>query len=376
MIYLDNAATTWPKPNQVVEAVASSMKYYGANPGRSGHKMAIRTSEKIYECRELISDFFGLNNAGNVIFTQNATHALNIVINGILKSGDHAICSVMDHNSVLRPLFAKRDEVEVSYAKANSEGLVDVSDFKRLIKSNTRLIVMTHVSNVCGTIMPIEEVAKMCHDNGILFLLDASQSAGIINIDMQKMNIDFLAAPGHKALYGPMGTGVLCINCEQQLTPLMTGGTGSYSKELSQPLELPDRLESGTLNLPGICGLAEGVRYVNRIGINNIYEHEMKLTSYILNGLANIKDINIIGKNTVDGRTGVVAFTHNNKDCVEIAEYLSSSYSIATRSLYHCAYLAHEALGTSDGGAVRVSTGVFNTLSEIKMLLYALEHMK
>ncbi|MBR5505396.1 MAG: aminotransferase class V-fold PLP-dependent enzyme [Clostridia bacterium] len=375
MIYLDNAATTWPKPNQVTEAVAKSMKYYGANPGRSGHKMAIRTSEKVYECRELVADFFGLSNPANVVFTQNSTMALNFAIHGILKAGDHAICTVMDHNSVLRPLFAKSPDVDVSYLGADSEGVIDPSELEALIRPNTRLVAMTHVSNVCGTVTPVEDIAKVCRQHGILFLLDASQSAGIIDIDMQQMKIDLLAAPGHKALYGPMGTGLLCINTDFELAPIMQGGTGSYSKELTQPLELPDRLESGTLNLPGICGLAEGIRYINRIGIANIREHEAKLTAYLLDGLSRIKDINIIGKKNTLGRTGVVSFTHNSKDCVDISSYLSSNFSIATRSMYHCAYKAHEALGTSDGGTVRVSLGVFNTLSEIKILLYALKNM-
>ncbi len=375
MIYLDNAATTWPKPTQVTEAVAKSMKYFGANPGRSGHKMAIRTSEKVYECRELIADFFGIPNPANVVFTQNATMALNLAIHGVLKAGDHAICTVMDHNSVLRPIFSKSSDVEVSYLGADGEGVIDPSELEALIRPNTRLVAMTHVSNVCGTIMPIEAVAEVCRQHGILFLLDASQSAGIINIDMQQMKIDLLAAPGHKGLYGPMGTGFLGINTDFDLNPIMQGGTGSYSKELTQPLELPDRLESGTLNLPGICGLAEGIRYINRIGIGNIREHEAKLTEYLLDGLSHIKDINIIGKKNTHGRTGVVSFTHNSRDCVDISSYLSSNFSIATRSMYHCAYKAHEALGTADGGTVRVSLGVFNTLSEIKILLYALKNM-
>ncbi|MBE7051679.1 MAG: aminotransferase class V-fold PLP-dependent enzyme [Ruminococcaceae bacterium] len=376
MIYLDNAATSWPKPVEVTDAVVSAMKYYGANPGRSGHKMAIRTIEKVYECRELVSDFFGLNNPGNVIFTQNATHALNLAINGILQYGDHVICTVMDHNSVLRPLYARRRDIDVSFAEASVDGTVDIEHLKSLIKPNTKMIVMTHVSNVCGTIMPVEEVGNICRDNNILFLLDASQSAGVLNIDMQKMNIDFLAAPGHKSLYGPMGTGVLCVNSDSELKPLITGGTGSYSHELSQPSELPDRFESGTLNVMGICGLAEGIRYVNRIGINNIFEHELKLSAYLLGKLSQIDGITVNGKIDANGRTGVVSFTCDKSDSVSIAEYLSSSYSIATRASYHCAYLSHCALGTSDGGSVRVSPGIFNTMSEIKMLVYALKNMQ
>ena len=375
MIYLDNAATTWPKPNEVIEEVTKSMKLYGANSGRSGHKMALRALDKVYDCREIMADFFGLDNPENVVFTQNATMALNLAINGILKEGDHAICTVMDHNSVLRPLHALVPKIELSIAEADGEGYVSSSSVESLIKPNTRLVVMTHVSNVCGTIMPIEEVAKLCRQKGILFLLDASQSAGIISINVQKLGIDLLAAPGHKSLYGPMGTGVLLVNTKEDIRPIITGGTGSYSKEILQPSELPDHLESGTLNLPGICGLGEGIRYINKIGIANVFEHEMKLASYLLDGLASIKDINIVGRQTPMGRTGVVSFTHNKKDSVEIAEHLNSSFSIASRALYHCAYKAHVALGTSESGTVRISPGIFNSLAEIKILLYSLGHM-
>ncbi len=375
IIYLDNAATTWPKPNEVIEAVAKSMRAYGANPGRAGHKMAIKTLEKVYECRELIADFFGIQNPENTIFTPNATASLNMAIKGVLKEGDHAICTAMDHNSVLRPLHSLLPKIEVSIADADSNGYVSLNSIESLIKPNTRLVVMPHVSNVCGTVMPIEDVARLCKEKGILFLLDASQSAGILNINMTDMAIDLLCAPGHKSLYGPMGTGLLLINTKETLEPIFSGGTGSYSKELTQPLELPDRFESGTLNLPGICGLYEGIRYINKIGINNIYEHEAELTSYLIDGLENIKGISVIGKKMSDSRTGVVSFVFKDKDSVEIAQYLDSSCSIASRAMYHCAYLAHKALGTENTGTVRISTGIFNTISEIKLLLYALEHI-
>jgi len=375
LIYLDNAATTWPKPNETIEEVVKSMKFYAANPGRSGHKMAIMAQEKLYDCRELVADFFGIENPANVVFTQNATMSLNLAIKGILREGDHAICTVMDHNSVLRPLHALVPKIEISIADADSEGYVSSASVERLIQPNTRLVVMPHVSNVTGTIMPIEDVAKICRQRGILFLVDASQSAGIIDINMKNLGIDLLAAPGHKGLYGPMGTGVLVINTSQDIVPIISGGTGSYSKELIQPSEMPDRLESGTLNLPGICGLGGGIRYINKVGITNVYEHEMKLTSYLLEGLGNIKDINIIGRKTTWGRTGVVSFTHNQKDSVAISEHLNVSFSIASRAMYHCAYKAHVALGTADSGTVRISPGIFNNLGEIKLLLYSLNHM-
>lgn len=376
MIYFDNAATTWPKPQSVINAVSESMKYMAANPGRSGHKMALAAGEKIYECRELISTFFGLENPCNVIFTLNATHALNIVINGFLNEGDHVIYTQMDHNSVLRPVHALSDKVEISAAMADSEGAVSLSEIENLIKQNTRLIIMTHISNVCGTVEPIAEVGALAHKHGIHFLVDASQSAGVIDINMKRDNIDFLAFPGHKSLYGPMGTGVLCIASDKALKPLIQGGTGSYSHLMSQPDELPDKFESGTLNFPGICGLAQGVRFVSSLGINNINKHEIKLTEYLLNGINEIKDFKVIGKNNTKNRSGVVSLVHQKIPSTNVADYLSTSFNIATRAMYHCAYPSHVALGTEDSGTVRISFGVFNTLPQVKTLLYALEHIQ
>jgi len=375
MIYFDNAATSWPKPERVYKAVLDSMRNYGANPGRSGHRLSLKAAEKIYECREALSDFFGLGNPSGIIFTQNATHALNIVINGILKKGDHAVCTVMDHNSVLRPMFAHIPEVECSFVEADSDGYVSDEKIKNEIKSNTALVVMTHVSNVCGTINPIVKVAEFCRNKNIAFMVDASQSAGIVNIDMTNQKIDFLAAPGHKALYGPMGTGVLCINTDSLPRPLMYGGTGSYSKELAQPCELPDYFESGTLNLPGICGLREGVAFVVKKGVDNIFNHEQRLTDFLIGGLTEIRDIKILGKKNVSGRCGVVSFMHTGFDSSKLSMMLDEKYGVCVRSMYHCAYKAHEALGSSESGAVRVSFGAFNTIEEVKRLLYALNHL-
>ncbi len=372
MIYLDNSATTWPKPESVYKAVYDCMKNYGANPGRSGHKMAIKAAQDIYECREFVSRFFGLDNAENVVFTQNATHGLNIVIKGILNPGDHIICTAMDHNSILRTVYSMREDIEYTIVNADKTGQIDVSYLESLVKPNTKLIAMTHVSNVCGTILPIEKVSQMCKKHNILFLLDASQSAGILDIDMKRDNIDYLCAPGHKALYGPMGTGILLINSKVIPKPLYVGGTGSNSASLSQPDILPDRLESGTLNLPGICGLYKGMEFISQIGIENIRNQENELTCFLIDGLSEMKNFKIAGLGKSDYRTGVVSFCHTKKDCVEISQYLDSEYNIATRSMYHCAYLAHKALGTGDTGTVRVSLGAFNTKSHIDTLLCAL----
>ncbi|MBQ4629398.1 MAG: aminotransferase class V-fold PLP-dependent enzyme [Clostridia bacterium] len=372
MIYFDNAATTWPKPASVVRAMDECMNEFAANPGRSAHSHAIKSSEKVYECREEIAEFFGIDNPGNVIFTSNATHSLNIVINGVLNEGDHVICTVMDHNSVLRTTFSKTKKIELSFSKANPDGSLNLTEFESLIKTNTKLVVMTHVSNVCGTVMPAKEVADICKKRNILFLLDASQSAGIVPINITEMGIDYLAAPGHKGLYGPMGTGILVINSKVIPKPLIFGGTGSYSKELSQPFELPDRLESGTLNVPGICGLLEGVRFIKAVGIQQISKHEKELTSWLLDGLEETKNISVVGKKNTVGRTGVVSFVHSSMDCTAVSAYLDSEFAIATRSMYHCAYPSHVALGTKDSGTVRVSFSLFNTIPQVKLLLYAL----
>ena len=372
MIYLDNAATTWPKPESVCRAVYDCMKNYGANPGRSGHKMAMRAAQEIYECREHVADFFGISNAENVVFTQNATHSLNIVIKGILRPGDHVICTAMDHNSILRTVYSIRGDIEYTIINADRTGQIDVSYLETLIKPNTKLVAMTHVSNVCGTILPVKKVSQICKKYNILFLLDASQSAGILDIDMERDNIDYLSAPGHKSLYGPMGTGLLLINSSVIPNPLYVGGTGSNSAVLSQPDTLPDRLESGTLNLPGICGLGKGVEFISQIGTENIRRSEEIMTSFLIDGLSEMKNFKIAGLGKGEQRTGVVSFYHTKKDCVEISEYLNSEYDIATRSMYHCAYLAHKALGTAETGTVRASIGYFNKLSDIKTLLYAL----
>lgn len=373
MIYLDNAATTWPKPESVYKAVYDCMKNFGANPGRSGHKMAMKAAQEIYECRELTAEFFGISNAENVIFTQNATHGLNIAIKGILNPGDHIICTAMDHNSILRTVYSMRKDVEYTIVNADKTGQIDISYLETLIKPNTKLVAMTHVSNVCGTILPAKKVSQICKKHNILFLLDASQSAGIIDIDMQRDGIDYLACPGHKALYGPMGTGILLVNSPVIPKPLYVGGTGSNSASLSQPDILPDRLESGTLNLPGICGLRAGIEFVKKTGIENIRQKEDELSSFLIDGISQMKNIRIGGMGKSDNRTGVVSFYHTKKDCVEIAGYLNSDHDIALRSMYHCAYLAHKAIGTGETGTLRASVGYFNKLSDIKTLLYALE---
>ena len=370
MIYFDNSATTWPKPDRVYRGVYEFMKKYGANPGRSGYTMAKKSSDMIYECRELISKTFDINDNSKVIFTKNATEALNIIIKGVLKNGDHAITTSMEHNSVFRPLDKLcKYGVKFDIVDGNSQGLINPSDIESKIRDNTKLIIVNHVSNVCGCIQEIETICKIAHQHNILFAVDAAQSAGIEKIYNK---CDFIAMAGHKGLYGPMGTGILCINCDYELNSLTEGGTGSYSDSISQPTELPDLLESGTLNAPGIAGLAEGLKFINMVGIENIKYHEAMLTKYFIEGLKNIKGVSVYGPLDYNIHSSVVSFNKNNFDCVTLAYMLNDKYNISCRAGYHCAYKAHQTIGTADIGTVRFSFGKFNTKDEISKALHAI----
>ncbi len=370
MIYLDNAATTWPKPPSVLKELVNCFKYYAANPGRSGHAMAVTASSTVYECRTAVSDFFGMENPENVIFTLNATHALNLAIKGSVSSDEHIIVTSMEHNSVLRPVYSL--EVPYDTVEADEYGYVSSSEVEKKIKSNTRLIVCTLASNVCGSVQPFEEIAAIAEKHKIPFLLDASQGGGAIEIDMRRMGIDMLAAPGHKGLYGPMGTGVLCVNSAELPTPLMEGGTGSMSKELNQPSEMPDRLESGTLNVPAISALKAGIEFVKKIGADEILYHENKLARMLAEDLSVISGVRVVGCDLKRPRIGVVSAVVDGVDSMSAAEFLDTQYGIAVRAGYHCAYGAHHSIGTQHSGTVRFSVGVYNTAAEIKKTVYAM----
>ena len=377
MVYLDNSATSWPKPNRVYRAVYEFMKKSGANPGRGGHKMAVEASEVVYFCRELMCSVFNAPTPSNVVFTKNTTEALNMAIKGVVKKGDHIITTSMEHNSVLRVLYKLAIEDIITYDIVNGDykGYVKACDIEAKIKPNTRLVIVNHISNVCGSVQPIYDIGILCKKHKLYFLVDGAQSAGVIPIDMYKNNISLLALAGHKGLMGPMGTGALIVADGIKLNTICEGGTGSYSKELLQPLEMPDRLESGTLNAPGICGLLEGLKYISVVGINNIYEHELALTQLFLKGLNDIKNIKVYGPSAGDLRCGVVSLNIDGKDCVEMAGILSDKYNIAVRAGYHCAYLAHETIGSSDTGTIRFSFGPFNTAEDVQKSLFALKNM-
>lgn len=376
MVYFDNAATTYPKPERVYETIMTAMREYGANPGRSGHKMALRTSREIYETRELIGKLFNIDNAMNIIFTFNATQSLNMGIKGILKPGDHVITTSMEHNSVLRPIkYLERFGVESTIVKGDKQGRILASDIEKSIKPNTKLIINTHVSNLTGTIMPIEQIGKIAKKNGIIYMVDAAQSAGVYDIDVAKMNIDLLAFPGHKGLLGPQGTGGLYIRDKLELEGLIQGGTGSASHSLDQPSITPDKFESGTPNAPGIIGLGAGIDYILNRGISNIREYEEELTMHFIEEASKVDGVKLYGPLNKEEQGGVVALNIKDADSSEVSYILDQEYDIAVRPGLHCAPLAHKTIGTLEQGVVRFSFGIFNRHEEIDYCIKALKEI-
>ena len=379
LVYLDNSATSWPKPQGVVEAIRKAIEKYGANPGRSGHKLAIEAARIIYQTREALAELFGLEDPERIILTKNVTEALNLVLYGFLKPGDHVITSSMEHNSVMRPLRdLEKKGVEVTQIRASEKGEIDPQDLLKSIRKNTKLVVLVHVSNVTGTLMPIEEILKITKDHGIPLLLDAAQSAGTIPINLKELPIDLLAFTGHKGLFGPQGTGGLVINTEglqEKIEPLMRGGTGSKSEEEQQPEFLPDKYESGTPNTPGIAGLGEGVRFILKEGINRIMEKKQKLTLKLLEGLKEIKGIKLYGPLDPKKQIGIVSFNLEGKSPSEVSHLLDEKYNILSRPGLHCAPSAHKTIGTFPFGTVRFSVGYFNTEEEIEYALQAVKRL-
>lgn len=370
MIYFDNSATTWPKPDRVYRGMYEFMKKYGANPGRSSYNMSQKSSSMVFESREIVADFFGIDDCSKIIFTKNATEAINIVIKGVLKPGDHAITTSMEHNSVLRPLDKLSGfGVKFDIVKGDENGIVKPEDVEKMIKHNTKLIIVNHVSNVCGTIQDIKSICDIAHKYNVLFAVDAAQSAGLLDI---YKNCDFIATAGHKGLYGPMGTGILCINTDVLPDTLIEGGTGSYSDMTIQPYEFPDRFESGTLNAPGIIGLCEGIKFIKIVGRQEILRHETELTKCFIEGLNSIRDIKIYGINGINDRIGVVSFNKKGYDCVTFSQLMSDKFNVASRAGYHCAYKAHQTIASDENGTVRFSFGKFNTKEEVLKALYAI----
>ncbi|RUT33748.1 aminotransferase class V-fold PLP-dependent enzyme [Paenibacillus zeisoli] len=377
MIYLDHAATSWPKPAGVIRAVEEALSGSAANPGRGNHAMAIQAGRVLMRSRSRLATLFGVENPVDIAFTSNTTSALNLAIKGFLKPGDHVIATMVEHNSVRRPLeFLKRTlGVKVEYIPVSQEGEINLLSMKRAFEENTRLVVCSHSSNLLGSIAPIEEIAKMTHQHGAVLLVDAAQTAGAYPIDVKEMNIDMLAFPGHKALLGPQGTGGLYIRPDIDLVPHLHGGTGSQSEELEQPSVRPDRYEAGTPNTAGIAGLGEGVKEVLAEGVENIYSREWQLTQELMRGLADIPGISLLGPALGAPRTGIVTFNVADQDAAEVAFRLDREYQIAVRAGFHCTPLGHETAGTTLTGAVRASVGYSTTAYEVNALIKAMQQL-
>lgn len=373
--YFDYSATSYPKPKRVVDKMVEVITEYGANPGRSGHRLALEAGRGIYETRERLANFIGAKNPMDIVITRNATASLNLAIKGLLKKGDHVITTTMEHNSVLRPIMKLKDNgiVEVTILEADEKGHIDLEDLKSSIKNNTKLVVTTHASNVTGTIFPIESISKIVHEKDVLYLVDAAQSAGYLAIDVEKMDIDLLAMTGHKSLLGPQGTGVLYIREGIILDSIEEGGTGSKSYEFTQPEIYPDKFESGTPNTPGIIALGEGLKYIEDIGLENIASHKWEMTKRFLQGIKDVEGIKVYGPELSEKRAPVVPINIGEEDSSSISYILDDEFDIATRPGLHCAPLAHKSIGTFEQGVVRFSFGHGTTAEEID---YAIDVLK
>lgn len=369
MIYLDNGATSFPKPLSVRQNVDISLKKFSANPGRSGHSLSLRAAKEIFECRKRLKELFKVNSEEEIIFTENCTMALNTVIFGLLSEGDHVLISSMEHNSVTRPLESLKGKgVTYSTFDYSYDDNETVDNVRNLIKPETKLVICTHASNVFGFRFPIERICALCHAYGILFCVDSAQSAGVFDIDVGTNQYDFVCMSGHKSLYGPMGTGVLILN-NRNLKPLLYGGTGTESIKKSQPEGLPEKFESGTQNMNGISGLKAGVAFVKNRGIKNIYNHEYKLAKRLFNGLANNRKVITYNKSFNYGKVApVVSFNIDGVYSEDLVAKLNK-YGIMTRGGLHCSPLAHTTMNTIENGTVRVVPGAFNTIYDINYLL-------
>jgi len=358
----------------VYDAMIEAMKEYGANPGRSGHKLALKAGRAIYETRELLANFFNINDPMRIIFTSNATDGLNLAIKGLLKPNDHVITTSMEHNSVLRPLKALENSgVETTIIQCDETGSIDIKDIEANIKSNTKLIVTTHASNVTGTIFPIKEVGSLAKKHGVVYMVDVAQTAGVYDIDVIDMNIDILAFPGHKSLLGPQGTGGVYIREGLEISQMKEGGTGSRSDSLIQPDIYPDKFESGTPNMPGIVGLGAGIKYILENGIENIREHEKKLAQAFIDGIREIEGIKIYGPCDMSKQAPVISINIGEEDSSEVSYILDEVFNIAVRPGLHCAPLAHKTINCYEQGCIRFSFGPFNTQNDIDTAIFAIK---
>jgi cysteine desulfurase family protein len=372
MIYFDNAATTLQKPPEVIQAVTAAMCSLG-NAGRGAHEATLHASRTIFETRKKCADFFGAKSPAEIVFTANSTESLNIAIKGVLNPGDHVITTQLEHNSVLRPLYEMEQAgVELSFVKSDKKGCIRVQDFESEIKENTKAIVCTHASNLTGNLVDIAQIGEIAHRHGVLFLVDASQSAGVIPIDVDAMNIDILAFTGHKSLLGPQGVGGMYVREGVTVRPLLTGGSGVLSYSKTHPKEMPTALEAGTLNGHGIAGLGAALDYLEQTGIEHIREKEITLMKRFFQGVSEIPGITVYGDFDTDMRCPIVSLNLEDYDSAEVSDELFVTYGISTRPGAHCAPLMHQALGTKDQGAVRFSFSHYNTQEEVDTAIRAL----
>lgn len=377
MIYFDNAATSGHKPKVVIDTVNNALRNYSANPGRSGYKASMDTAIAVYNIRKKLGDFFGCDGAEQVCFTANCTHSINFVLNGVLENGDHIIVSSLEHNAVMRPLCNLRENKGITFDIANVDLLNSkntVENFEKLIKPNTKMIFTTHGSNVIGTVVPIKEIGEICRKKGILFGVDAAQSAGVLRINMKEMNIDYLCVAAHKGLYAPMGIGVLIARKPiNNITVL--GGTGSNSKQMQQPENFPERIESGTISVPNILGIGAGIDFIKSVGQNKIYEKELSITKYLYEKLFDLGCILYAPFPQKDEYLPVLSFNIKGKNSLEIADYLGKE-GIAVRGGLHCAPYAHISIKTEDIGTVRISPSIYNNKNHCDKLIFSLKKYK
>jgi cysteine desulfurase family protein len=378
LIYLDNAATTFPKPEAVYQYMDQFYRQFGVNPGRSGYDLCMEAGQVVDDTRKMLTKFFNGTDHNRLCFAYNSTDALNLVINGVLQPGDHAITTTVEHNAVLRPLYHHQlyNHVELDYVPFDSDGFVHPEDFAGKFKSNTRLVVVNHASNVIGTIQPIKEIGRLCRERNIVFAIDASQSAGKIKIDVQEQNIDVVAFTGHKSLYGPTGIGGLYVRDGVEIRHTRAGGTGVRSAVKTHLFEYPFRLEYGTVNSVGIAGLAAGLKWILGQGTDKIHEHELRLLTMLRDGLKDIEGVILYCQDDLSNHISVLLFNVQGLDAANVGTLLDVDHGIACRTGLHCAPLVHEQLGTAaiDGG-VRFGIGPFNTEEHIKTAIEAVKEI-
>jgi cysteine desulfurase family protein len=376
MIYLDNAATSFPKPKQVIDAVAHYLNEIGGNPGRAAHAPAREAGRVIDRTRRSLATLLGKVEPSRILCTPSTTVALNLAFKGLLQAGDHVVTTSIEHNSVMRPLRGlQKLGISHSQIPCSPRGELDPADIPPLIRPQTRIIALIHGSNVTGNLMPVSEVGKIAREHGIFLLVDAAQTMGRIPIDPQESNIDLLAGPGHKGLLGPMGTGFLYVRPGLELEPLWEGGTGTFSESMEQPETWPERFESGTLNAPGLAGLAAGIAEVQKLGLEAIAAHEQSLIESLAAGLSQLPGIILYGSPDKSSCTGTLSFNVRELDCSEVAHILDTVYSIAVRSGLHCAPAAHRTINTFPHGTVRASVGPYNSQEDIETLIHAVSEI-